>query len=104
MFDWVPSQRPGDVGQLFDQLVRLVRSMLDPKLITVLPDSTAITLTALAGGQLIPHGGRQVPKLVNAQVVGGSASTAIVTVGERTATHVRLYATAACQVHLTAWF
>lgn len=101
--DW-GNQPPESLGDLFARLVRLVASVQDVKLIKRLPDASPILLTAGAVGTLVPHGEtRKAPKSVVVQLVGDGPSTAVTTVGEITATHVRIFSTATVQVELAVY-
>lgn len=103
MLDWNPTIRPSDLADLFDRLIRAFRTIPLSKSIKSLPNGDPIALTSVVGGTLVPHGCKGSPVDVTAQIVGNASSTAIVTVGAITPTHVRLYSTATATVHLTVW-
>ena len=85
MIEWVFNRL--DTGDLPTRLDRLVRSLSDG---FTLKNQT---LTGVATGDLIPHGGRAISATV--QVLGSNPAITA-TVGEITPTTVRVYSTAAC--------
>jgi hypothetical protein len=90
---------PQALAEFFERVKALVYSLS--------PDQTrlvqrGVDLVTGADGQLVRHGQEPAtPKSASAVVRGDSASAAVVTVGEITSTHVRLYTTADCTVDLS---
>lgn len=87
MKDFTESPEPTDVAQLWARLCRYVRSV---------PDFNFVghELTGSADGEWVAHGGRSVPKRVFFEIVDASTPDPVVLVGDRTATHVQLFASA----------
>lgn len=94
-FDFLPTPRPKDAGEIWDRLVRLVQSMFGVVWIR------SVALTAGAEGNLVPHGQTTAPKFFTAHLTGTGASAAVVTrdpaIGPA---FVKLYTTADCTVDL----
>lgn len=97
MIDWAETPVPKDLPQLWDRLNRLVRS---------LPDWTFVgwQFTGAEDGELVAHGGRSVPRRVLFEVVDSVTPTPVILVGEKTATHVRLFASAEMGANLVFLF
>jgi hypothetical protein len=94
------STAPRDVKALFDRLTTLFAGLGDQIRLV----RSGVDLTGAASGEFVAHSLGFKPKAVSVQKTGDASSTAHVTVGERTDTHVRLYASAACTVDVYVVF
>jgi len=95
MLDWKPGRPSADAIELTGRVDDLVASM------NGLAFRDGVELTGAADGELIKHGQRGAPRRVIPVVKSDSAGTPSVKVGEVSATHVRLFASAAATVDLT---
>jgi hypothetical protein len=89
-FDFLASPPPAAVPDLWDRIVRLVLSM------TALVPIEGQELVAGPEGNLVPHGQTTPPKFYSVDLVGDSASTAIITKGPIGPRFLTIYTTADC--------
>jgi len=96
MLNWNPSRSFLSVGELGGLVTDLVRSLFEVRFVR--------EVTLVTGTQLVAHGARGgVPAEILVQIVGDTASAAVVTRGAMDARTIQLHSTAPCTVDLVVY-